>query len=307
MGETERVTAMLRGVIAPVVTPFDPRTGEIDREGFGRNLRAHLAAGLHGVVVAGSNGEAPLLDEAERGSVVEWAREVMPRDRILLAGAGAEATRSSVRLARQAAERGADAVLVVAPHYYGPSSMNAAALAAHYERLADASPIPVVLYNIPKYTHFSLPPALVGELARHQNVVGMKDSSGDPELLRAYVDLQSTTFRVLTGHAGSFATALSWGAPGGVLAVSMFAPALTLAIYEAARRGDHAEAAAAQAILAPLALEIVGALGVPGVKVALDEIGLAGGAPRPPLLPPNQADRLRVAALLRTAEVAAAV
>src|SRR3712207_4239335 len=143
--------------------------------------------------------------------------------------------------------------------------MSAPALSAHYLRVADKSPVPVLLYNIPKYVHFALPPALVRELAAHENVVGLKDSSGDLTMLDAYLAVQSETFHVLTGHGASFAPALDRGVRGGILAVSMFAPALTLAVYDAARRGDVAAAAQAQSRLAPLATHIVGALGVPGV------------------------------------------
>jgi 4-hydroxy-2-oxoglutarate aldolase len=306
MMETAQVAARLRGVLAPVVTPFDARTGELDLTGFERNLRAHASAGLNGVVVAGSTGEAPLLEEGERAALVASARDALPADRLVLAGAGAESTRAAMRLARQAAEQGADAVLVVAPHYYGESAMTAAALVAHFRRVADESPVPVVLYNIPKYTHFALPPAVVGELAAHENVAGLKESSGDMELLGAYLDAQSEGFRVLTGHGPSFAAALERGAVGAILAVSTFAPGLALQVYEASLRGDGAAGAGAQARLAPLASHIVGAMGVPGIKAALDHVGLTGGPPRPPLLPLRAAERERVVALLRAAELSAA-
>jgi 4-hydroxy-2-oxoglutarate aldolase len=305
MKETRPIADRLQGVFAPVVTPFDARTGELDRAGFERNLAAHVSAGLHGVVVAGSTGEAALLDEAERALLVASARAVLPSDRIVVAGAGAESTRAAVRLAMRAAEEGADAVIVVAPHYYG-DAMTALALATHYRRIADESPLPVVLYNIPKYMHFALPPAVVAELAGHHNIVGIKDSSGDLELLEAYLVAQSDAFRVLTGSGSSFAPALARGATGGILGVATFAPGLALEAYEAWQRGDAAAAHTAQARLGPLASQIVGDLGVPGVKAALDHIGLAGGPPRPPLMPLRGAEVERVAALLRAAELSVA-
>jgi 4-hydroxy-2-oxoglutarate aldolase len=301
MRDAEHVAARLRGILGPVVTPFEPRSGDVDRAAFEANLRAHLAAGLRGVVVAGSTGEAALLDEAERAALVASARSTLADDALVIAGAGAESTRATLRLARQAAEGGAEAVLVVAPHYYGEAAMTHAALAAHYERIADASPVPVVLYNIPKYAHFALPPALVRDLARHENVVGIKDSSGDLELLGAYLTAQSTTFRVLTGHAGTFRAALERGVAGGILAVSLFAPRLSLEVYDSAQRGDWAAAGRAQERLGPLGAQVVGALGVPGVKAAMDAVGLAGGPPRAPLLPLRGADRERVAGWLRAA------
>jgi 4-hydroxy-2-oxoglutarate aldolase len=301
MTGTRQVAARLRGVLAPVVTPFDGGTGELDLGGFEQNLRAHARAGLQGVVLAGSTGEAALLDERERAALVASARAALPSERLVIAGAGAESTRTAVRLATQAAHEGADAVIVVAPHYYG-EAMTSPALSAHYRRIADESPVPILLYNVPKYMHFSLPPTVVEELAAHGNVVGIKDSSGDLELLAAYLAAQSEDFRVLTGNGASFAQALAKGAPGGILAVSTFAPGLALEVYESSLRGDASVALAAQERLAPLATQIVGALGVPGVKAALDDVGLVGGAPRPPLLPLRGTDRERVSALLRAAE-----
>jgi 4-hydroxy-2-oxoglutarate aldolase len=306
MSKARQIAERLRGVFVPVVTPFDAITGELDRPGFKQNLRAHAAAGIHGVVVAGSTGEAALLDDSERGALVALAREVLPRDRLVVAGAGAESTRAAVRLAKQAAREGADAIIVVAPHYYGESAMTANALLAHYERIADESPAPVVLYNIPKYMHFALPPTVVAQLAQHENIVGIKDSSGDLELLGGYLSAQSETFRVLTGNGSSFAGALERGAVGGILAAALFAPALALEIFASAERGDRSAAVSTQARLGPLAGKIVGVLGVPGVKAAMDHVGLAGGPPRAPLLPIQEAEREQVATLLRAAELSAA-
>src|SRR5215212_2916237 len=141
----------LEGILGPVVTTFHSDSGDVDTVAFANNITAHLAAGLHGVVVAGSTGEAPLLDERERATLLDAARKVVPSDRLLVAGTGAESTRTAVRLSRQAAQHGADAVLVVAPHYYGGAAMHSTALRTHYLEIADKSPVPVVLYNIPKY------------------------------------------------------------------------------------------------------------------------------------------------------------
>jgi 4-hydroxy-2-oxoglutarate aldolase len=301
MGDTRQIVQRLEGVFAPVVSPFDARTGELDRSGFERNVRSHAEAGVRGVIVAGSTGEAPLLDDSERASLVAAARGVLPADCLVIAGAGAESTRSAVRLAAQAAREGADAVIVVAPHYYG-DAMNEAALFAHYKRIADESPVPVMLYSIPKYMHFPLPPVVVAELAVHGNVIGIKDSSGDLELLSAYLEAQSDDFRVLTGNGSTFAQALDHGAPGGILAVATFAAALSLEVYESFRRNDRGAAKSAQSRLAPLAQQIVGRLGVPGVKAALDQVGLAGGVPRPPLLGLGASERERIGILLRGAE-----
>jgi 4-hydroxy-2-oxoglutarate aldolase len=298
------MTIALNGIFAPVTTPFKP-DGELDRGGFEHNIRAHMRAGLRGIVVAGSTGEAPLLDETERESLVEWSRPHVADDRLLLAGVGAESTRTTLQFAERAAERGVDAVLVVAPHYFG-SAMTPDALRAHYLRVADESPVPVVLYNIPKYMHFRLPDPLVRELAAHENVVGIKDSSGDRESLAGYLTAQSDTFTVITGSGQLWGTALQMGARAGILAVSLFAPALTAAVADAVARKDSATADSLQSRLTPLAKVIVAELGIAGVKAAMDCVGLRGGQPRSPLLPLGRPEMDRVRQLLRDAELSVA-
>ena len=297
------MTLSLSGIFAPVVTPF-LENGELDRAGFEHNVRSHLQHGLRGVVVTGSTGEAPLLDERERESLVEWARPHVTGDRLLIAGVGAESTRTTLRYAERAAERGVDAILVVAPHYYGVMSNDA--LRAHFLRIADESPAPLVLYNIPKYMHYKLAPSLVAELARHENCVGIKDSTGERDLFVSYLDAQGDTFDVLTGNGTFLKSALELGGRGGVVAVSVFATSLTLAVADAVARGDRATAEALQDRLTPLAKAIVGEMGPAGIKAAMDCVALRGGPPRPPLLPLGRTELERVRQLLRNAELSVA-
>ena len=295
------------GVFAPVVTTFYEAAegGDVDLAAFAANIRAHLAAGMHGIVVTGSTGEAALLDFDERAALVDTAREMVPSDKRLIVGTGAESTRACIKLTRDAASRGADGVLVVAPHYYG-AAMTEAALSDHYHAVADASPVPVMLYSIPKYMHFALSPALVSDLARHENVIGIKDSSGNRELFAEYMKAQSAKFSVLTGNAPMFHHALSIGSRGGILAVALFAAALTMDLYDAAQRGDSEGAAAAQARVTPLGARIVGEMGVAGVKAAMDRVGLVGGPVRSPLLPLDANQRAALDELLSVAELVAA-
>ena len=295
------------GVFAPVVTTFYEAAegGDVDLAAFAANIRAHLVAGMHGIVVTGSTGEAALLDFDERGALVDTAREMVPSDKRLIVGTGAESTRACIKLTRDAASRGADGVLVVAPHYYG-AAMTEAALSDHYHAVADASPVPVMLYSIPKYMHFALSPALVSDLARHENVIGIKDSSGNRELFAEYMKAQSAKFSVLTGNAPMFHHALSIGSRGGILAVALFAAALTMDVYDAAQRGDSEGAAAAQARVTPLGARIVGEMGVAGVKAAMDRVGLVGGSVRSPLLPLDANQRAALDELLSVAELVAA-
>ena len=279
----------LSGVLGPVTTPFTASETP-DLVGFASNIRSHLAHGLHGIVVCGSTGEAALLDEAERTTLIETARSAVPADRLLLMGTGAESTRQCVTRCRDAGARGANAVLVVAPHYYGPQ-MTAAALRAHYQRVADESPVPVVLYNIPKYMHFKLEPDLVAELSMHENIVGIKDSSGDLALLEGYLQAQGSSFTVLTGNGGQLLPGLQLGVRGGIVAVGLFAAGLCVDVYDGFRNGDLKRATKAQDRLKPMASQIVAGLGVPGVKAAMEAVGLVGGPVRLPLLPLNAEQR----------------
>src|SRR5581483_2018060 len=278
----------LQGILAPVTTPFEAGEGQLAIRAFADNLRAHLNAGCAGIVVTGSTGEAALLDEDERRRLLTAARDVVPADRWLIAGIGAESTRQTIRRATEASSLGADAVLVVGPHYY-PDSSTPAALLAHYRAVADASRAPVVLYSIPKYMHYAIPPEVVRELARHPNIIGIKDSGADLGLLDGYLAAQSDTFSVLTGNGTTLARAIAAGVRGGILAVALLVPALVEAVWEDGALQDQ---------LTPVAKEIVGALGVPGVKAAMDEIGLYGGPVRSPLMGLSDSARARVREIL---------
>ncbi len=295
------MTSAIKGIFGPVITTFD-RRGELDLDAFGANLAAHLAAGLDGVVVAGSTGEAALLEEGERLRLIEMARSVLPTTKALIVGTGAESTKACVRRCRESAERGATACLVVAPHYYA-NAMTKPALQAHYERVADESPVPILLYNIPKYMHFRLEPDLVARLAEHDNIVGMKDSSGDLDTLARYLIAQTPAFGVITGHGGTWLKALQMGVVGGILAVALFAPDLTLEVARHASNRREPEGSEAQRRLTPLALEIVGRMGIPAVKVAMERVGLRGGPVRMPLLDCTAHEALQVTELLREASV----
>ncbi|HEX8694688.1 MAG TPA: dihydrodipicolinate synthase family protein [Longimicrobium sp.] len=291
----------LRGVFAPATTPFDPVTGDADLVSLRANLRAWLKAPLAGVVLFGSTGEGPLLDEDEKTRLVAGARDVVDGGRLLLAGTGAESTRATVRATRAVAGAGADAVLVQPPAYFKPL-MTPEALRDHFAAVADASPVPVILYQVPpRFSGVELPPGLVGELARHPNIVGIKDSHGDLRTLGALVEACEGRAAVLAGSGAVVYGALEIGAVGGILAVALLAPAECAELARLYAEGRLAEAGRLQERIAPLHRAVVGELGVPGIKAALEELGLHGGAPRPPLKPLREKDRPKVREALRQA------
>lgn len=291
----------LTGVYAPITTPFDAR-GDVDTAAAASNARALVAAGLEGIVITGSTGEAPLVEDNERAALLEAIRAAIPKHKVLM-GIGAESTRQTVERAKRAAALGADGMLCVAPHYFGAGAMTDAALRAHYTAVADASPKPVALYTIPKYMHFALSAALVAELAKHPNIIGIKDSSGDLAILGGYLASQSDSFTVFTGNGAQFLNGLRAGARGGILAVADFAPALSVEVFNAHKTGNDAGASAAQERLAPLAMEIVGKLGIGAIKSACDAVGLTGGRVRAPLVDVDATAVARVRALLAQAGV----
>jgi len=287
--------------MVPAVSTFDT-SGALDRAAFQFNLQAHLTHGVDGVLVAGSSGESALLDDDDRRTLLGWARETVPASKWLLAGIGSESTRQTIARAHDAKAAGATAVLVISPHYF-LKRMTEAALLAHFRAVADASPLPMMLYNMPAYAHVVLSPALVHEMAQHPNVIGMKDSAGNLPVLAQYLEAQSDTFRVITGSGATVAPAIKAGAAGAILAIALYAGPAVRLMFDAARAGRVDEAAAMQVKLAPIATDIGGALGPAGIKAAMDLVGLRGGPPRSPLLPVSGDELATVRARLESAGV----
>ena len=288
----------LSGVLIPCTTPFDPITGDVDLVGFRANVRSFMAHPVRGIVVGGSTGEAVLLDEDERVLLLEGARDLVPDDRLVIAGTGAESTRATIRRCEVSAGKGADAVLVQPPAFYR-GAMTDAALLDHYRAVATASPIPVILYQVPlRMSTLEFSTNLVAGLATIANVVGIKDSRGSLELVGELVDRTPDAFQVLVGSGAALYGGLELGAVGGILGVANLAPGPAAAIHAAHKAGDSAEAGRIQEAVAPVHTEIVAAMGVPGVKVGLDLLGLRGGDPRLPLRPLPDGKREDVASVL---------
>ena len=279
----ERTPIDLSGTFLPVTTPFDPVTGDVDVVAFRANLRAWFEHPVRGILISGSTGESVFLDDDERRVRGEAASDVVPAAGLGIAGTGSEATRHPVRLPREAAEAGADAVLVSPPAYY-KGAMTPAVLARHYTAVAEASPIPVMIYQVPlRLSTLEFPTGLVGELSQHPNIVGIKDSRGKLELVAELVEATADDFHVLVGSGAILFGALGAGARGGIVAVGLMAPAEAAGISVAWAEGRSADAGSLQERIAPVHQKIVGGMGVPGVKAALDLLGLRGGAPRAPL------------------------
>jgi len=271
------------GVFAPIPTPFDEHD-RVDTARLKTALQKWMATSLDGVVVLGSNGEAALMDDFESDQAIVAARDVVPSSRRFIVGTGRESTQAAIRASKRAAEHGADAVLVRTPGFF-KTQMTNDVFVRHYTAVADASPVPVLLYNFTAVTGVNLLPAAVARIATHPNVVGMKESGGDIGQIADLVTSTPATFGVIAGSAGTFYPALNVGAVGGILALANVLPDACTKLFRLTKAGRHEEAIAVQRRLMPMAKLLGQQYGVPGLKAALKLIGYDVGVPRPPLAP----------------------
>lgn len=271
------------GVYAPIPTPFTD-DGELDLPGWSHNLDRWMATGLDGVVVLGSNGEAPFIDDDESERLIAAARARVPSDRRLIAGTGRQSTRGTIAASRRAADAGADAVLVRTPSFF-KSQFASDAFVRHFSAVADACPVPVLLYNFSALTGVTLPIAAAAELAAHDNIAGLKESGPDMSYVGDLVELASDRFSVLVGSAPTFFTSLMLGAHGGILALAAVAPDACVRLHVLVREGRLDEARELQRQIVPLAKLVGSVYGIPGLKAALALRGYVGGRPRLPLVP----------------------
>ena len=271
------------GIYTPISTPFRD-DGTVDERALAANVSRWMTTPLTGLVVLGSNGEAASLEDAEADRVLEIVRAGVPSSRPLIAGTGRESTRATIAATRRAAAAGADAALVRTPSFFKPQ-MTSDAFVRHFTEVADASPVPVLLYNVTLYTGVNLLPDAVERLAVHPNIVGIKESGSDIGQIAEYVARTPDDFTVLAGSATTLVHALCAGCDGAILALASLVPAECVSMTMLVREKRLDEATALQRRLMPLARSVGTTYGVPGLKAALELKGYAGGAPRPPLRP----------------------
>jgi 4-hydroxy-2-oxoglutarate aldolase len=290
------------GVFTPIVTPFDG-ADRLDEAGLRRNVQRWMKSPLTGLVALGSNGEAPQLDEDEADRVIDLVRAEVPSDRTLIAGTGRESTKATIAATRRAATAGVDAVLVRTPAFF-KAQMTTDLLVRHYTAVAEASPVPVLLYNVTMYTGVTLQPDAVEQLAQHPNIVGMKESGSDIGQIAEFVTRTPDDFTILAGSATTFFHALCAGCDGAILAVASLVPGVCVHLRDLVAREQLADARELQQRLTPIARLVGSTHGVAGLKAALDLLGFAGGPPRPPLRPASpqviQQLRLQLDALIAT-------
>lgn len=289
----------LDGLLLPITTPFTAAE-EIDADGLRENIRRWNRTGITGYVVLGSTGERVNLDEREYLEVIEITRSAVADDFSFIVGAGQQSTRGTIAEIKRATDAGADAVLVITPHYYR-SAITQEALVDHYTAVADAAAIPIILYSMPDLTGIKIAPETAARLSEHENIVGMKDSSNDVDGFRAAATMVREDFAMLIGNGTVFNETLQAGARGGILAVGCVAPELCLESYRAGQSAELDRAAELQEKLTPLARAVTKTYGIGGLKAALEMAGYVGGNVRSPLQRPNEKACGEIATLLAKA------
>lgn len=287
----------LRGILLPLTTVFTA-SDEIDTAKLRENIAAWNKTGIRGYVMLGSTGERVHLDEREYLQVIETSRAVVSSDFAFIVGAGQQSTTATINEIRKATQAGADAVLVITPHYYR-SAINQDTLIRYYTAVADASPVPVLLYSMPALTGVKIEPETIARLSEHPNIAAVKDSSNDVAGFAETMRLCPDDFAVMTGNGTVLLDALRAGATGAILAVGLVVPEVCVEIFRAFKAGDAEQASMLQSKLTPLAAAVTTRFGIGGLKTALDMAGYHGGAVRAPLQMPDESAGREILDLLQ--------
>lgn len=282
----------IRGVYPPMLTPFT-KAGDVDYNAHKRNIDRWNKVDLAGYLALGSNSETAYLKENEKLKLIELTLQYASHGRTILAGTGLESTRETIRLNNQAAVVGAHAALILTPCFYGVQ-MTDDALIQHYRQVADASRIPILIYNMPACTHLNISIEAVGILSGHQNIIGMKDSSGDVPRLEALMKAVPDTFNLIVGTASAWQPALALGIRAGILALANFAGAGCATIQKYQESGETGKAKELHDKFVPLNRAVTATFGVAGLKHAANLAGYEGGWVRSPLLPLNDSARKEI-------------
>lgn len=290
----------LHGIFPPITTPFS--AGKVAHDKMASNVEKWNRTGLKGYVVLGSNGEYVYLSEEEKRAVVDTVVQAAADEMLIIAGTGCESTTETLRLTEDCAKLGAHAALVVTPHYYA-GRMKEAALIKHFSELADHSPIPILIYNVPKFTHINMAAEFVARLSKHPNIIGIKDSSGNVIQLGELLNGVAKDFSVMVGTAGVLFSALTIGGVGGVCALANVAPEACVRIFDLVKADDLDAARELQLKMIPVNQAVTATYGVPGLKAAMDMLGYFGGDPRLPLLPSSEQERSEIKNILKKADL----
>lgn len=293
---------LFHGIFPPLATPF-LEDGDLDLNSLKENIKRLNKTGLSGYVVLGSNGEYVYLNKEERLKAIEAVLEFKKEDMKVIAGTGCESLQETIDFTQKTHGMGVDGALIITPHYY-KGGMTTKVLSNYYQKVAEHIELPLLLYNVPKNTGINMNSSLIAELAHHENIVGIKDSSGNiAQLSEILIKTEEEDFTVLVGTASVLSSAIALGAKGGVLALANIAPAQCIEIKTKIEEGRVEEAQRMQMKMLPVNTAITASYGVPGLKVAMDLLGYKGGYPRQPLLPLESNERDALGKILREANL----
>lgn len=281
----------LKGVHCPIATPFEGDKIAYDR--LDSNLEFWTASKLEGIVVMGSNGEYVSLREIEKEDLIAHCCKKIARKKSVVVGTGSNSIDETLHLCRVSHECGADAVLVLTPFYY-KGAMTDPALEAYYTTVADSSPLPVIIYNMPANTGINTSSALLAKLSLHPNIIGVKDTSGNIAQITETIRDSAEDFSVFAGNWAFLLPSLYMGAKGGTLAVSNVLPNECAQLIELFEAGEHAKAKELAYRIMPVNAAVTAKYGVGGLKIAMEYVGLFGGSPRMPLRRPNDEARAAI-------------
>ncbi len=270
----------IKGIMPPIATPF--LKGEIAYNKLAFNISKWNQTGLSGFVVLGSNGESVFLTREEKLKLIEKTKENISGEKLLIAGTGLDSIAETISLSNDAAERGAGYALILTPSFY-KGQMKHDAFIRYFTAVADKVRIPVIIYNVPKFTGVNIEAETVAELALHSNIIGIKNSEENTAHLAEIINQTPDDFSTIVGTASVLYTGLCAGASGGILALANIAPAECVMIQKYFDEGNHQKANEIQARMLPVNKAVTAKYGVPGLKAAMDMTGYFGGEPRSPL------------------------
>ena len=288
---------VLDGIFVPHVTPFK-HGGQLDINALRECVRFWLQSGVSGLVPCGSNGEAPYLSRQERKKVIETVLDEANGKVPVIAGTGSMSTQETIAFTKDATDSGVDAALIVTPFYFRLTNRE---IHEHYRTVCQAVDLPIVVYNVPKFTGFSLEPASIQKLSsENQSIIGVKESSGSLGTISEIIRLLGNRLSVLAGTADIALPTLLAGGRGAVIAVANVFPTLCSRLYKAFKDGQYEEASRLQNRIT-FANEVLVRRSnqLSAIKEAMKLNGMPGGYPRRPALPLNGEEKKTIEALLR--------
>jgi 4-hydroxy-2-oxoglutarate aldolase len=292
----------IKGVLPPMVTPFD-ENDKVDYDKHVRNIEKWNEYDLAGYLVLGSNSETVYLTEEEKLKLIELTVKHKKPGKLVVAGTGMESTSATIDLTNKAADLGADCALIVTPFYYG-GKMNDEALINFYTEVADNTRIPVMIYNVTKFTHVNISPKAVGVLCKHPNIIGMKDSSGNvSQLIDFKAAIGNEEFNLMIGTASIWYPALTLGVEGSVMALANCCPGECVDVQKEFETGNLEKARALYERVFPVNSAVTGKYGIAGLKHACDLLGFEGGYVRKPLVQLKEQEKSELVEILKKAKV----